>query len=195
MTRWTIFRDLLMSVDLKPEDAGGNVEIVGADPIVPGNHRLGTMSSVALTANAVAVAALWRMRTGHGQDVRTDMRESIYTIGDNSYGINLFHDTLNGSPFAMDRALRHPIRWGTDLHELKDGRWGSLSSHYEHMLYSFLDLLGCTATPEAVTAALKKWDADELEAAAIERGVAYATVLTREEWAQREQGRFSSTRR
>lgn len=181
--------DLLSSVGLKAEDGGGTVEIVGTDPIIPGRHRLGAMSSIALMGNAVAVAALWRMRTGRGQDLRVDMRRSIFMVGDNSFGIDAYHDTINGGRFALDRSWRHPIRAITDFHELRDGRWGSLSAHYEHMLFTWLKLLKSSPDPEDVSAALRTWRAEDLEEATAELGLAYATVRSREEWAENPQGR------
>lgn len=57
---------LLAEVGLSPEDAGGSVTFAGEDPIVPARHRLG--AGIGIMANAVAAAALHRLRTGQGQD-------------------------------------------------------------------------------------------------------------------------------
>ena len=70
-------RALLAEVGITPEDAGGTVEFLGEDPILPSVHRLGAASAVGMMANAVGVAAIWRMQTGREQDLRVDLRQSV----------------------------------------------------------------------------------------------------------------------
>lgn len=181
-------RNLLSSVDLTPEDSGGKIEFVGADPILPSVHRLGMMSAMTLMANAIAVAAVWRLRTGRGQDLTVDLHESVYTLGQTSFGINAFTPTLNGYPYPTDRDCRDPIRDLTAFHQLKDGRWGSFNAHHQHMLFAWLRLLKCAPYPEDFLKAARLWKSDDLEQAAIEQGLTYTTVRTREEWAKTEQG-------
>jgi hypothetical protein len=181
-------RDVLETTGVAPEDTGGDIRFLGADPILPSVHRLGTMSGVCLMANAIAVAALWRCRSGRSQDLSVDLREAVYAIGGTGFGIGAFTSTLNGYPFAEDRDSPHPIRARTEFHQLKDGRWCSLNAHYRHMLFDWLSLLKCEPYPEAVTAAVATWDSQALEDAAADRGLAFSLVRSQAEWASHEQG-------
>src|SRR5712692_721702 len=65
--------DVLASVGLDPSDCGGSVTFLGKDPILKSPWPLATMAGVALMAKAVAVADLWRYRTGKGQDLTIDL--------------------------------------------------------------------------------------------------------------------------
>lgn len=186
-------REVLKSSRIVPEDAGGTIEFAGSDPVVPSVHRLGALSAMTLMTNAVAVSALWRERTGEGQNLRVDLRTSVYAVGNPSFGIGAFASSLNGYPFPQDRDSPHPIRAVTEFHQLKDGRWGSFNAHYRHMLFSWLELLRCAPTPEAFTEAVRTWDSRDIEEAAVERGLAYSPVMSAAEWAQHEQGKLQAS--
>jgi CoA-transferase family III len=180
---------VLESTGLRIEDTGGTVTFLGEDPILPSVHRLGAMSALTLMANAVAAAALWRERSGHSQDLSVDLREAVYAIGGTDFGVGAFRSTLNGYPFVDDRDSPHPIRARTEFHQLNDGRWCSLNAHYRHMLFDWLSLLKCDPYPEAVVAAVGTWTSEALEEAAVQRGLAFSRVMSRDEWARHEQGR------
>ena len=68
---------MLKDVGLTATDSGGKLTFYGQDPIVPSPHRFGTMAAVGLAAKTVAVAALWRSRTGEGQDIHVDVRKAL----------------------------------------------------------------------------------------------------------------------
>src|SRR5262250_525883 len=55
---------VLKDVGMSTADSGGKVTYYGRDPIIPSPHRFGSMAAIGLAAKAVAVAALWRQRTG-----------------------------------------------------------------------------------------------------------------------------------
>jgi len=61
--------DVVKDVGLSTADSGGKLSFYGQNPILPSPHRLGTMASVGLAAKAIAVAALWRSRTGDSMSV------------------------------------------------------------------------------------------------------------------------------
>ena len=60
---------LLADVGLTVADSGGTLTFYGQDPIVPSSFRFGAMAAVGLAARSIALAALWRSRTGEGQDI------------------------------------------------------------------------------------------------------------------------------
>src|SRR5579862_2440692 len=60
---------VLGDVGLTAKDSGGKLTFYGQDPIVPSGFKFGAMAAVGLAARSVALAALWRSRTGEGQDI------------------------------------------------------------------------------------------------------------------------------
>src|SRR5215475_9611223 len=68
---------VLKDVGMSTADSGGKISYYGRDPIIPSPHRFGTMAAIGLAAKAVAVAALWRHRTGEGQDIAVDVRKAL----------------------------------------------------------------------------------------------------------------------
>jgi hypothetical protein len=58
--------EVLKQVGLSAQDSGGTVTFYGQDPIVPSRFRFGAMAAVALASRTIALAALWRSRTGDG---------------------------------------------------------------------------------------------------------------------------------
>src|SRR5262245_15645425 len=67
--------DVRKDVAMSTADIGGELTFYGQDPILPSPHRFGTMAALGLAARSIAVAALWRDRTGDGQDIAVDVRK------------------------------------------------------------------------------------------------------------------------
>src|SRR5215467_11917543 len=61
--------EVLNDVGLTAADSGGKLTFYGQDPIIPSPHRFGAMAAVGLAARSVALAALWKSRSGEGQDI------------------------------------------------------------------------------------------------------------------------------
>src|SRR5271168_3815943 len=72
--------ELLLAVGLSRARTGGTVSFAGEDPIVPSVHRLGACIGVPLMANAVAAAAIHRLRGGPAQDLQLDLRQAVHSI-------------------------------------------------------------------------------------------------------------------
>jgi hypothetical protein len=70
----------------------------------------------------------------------------------------------------------------------KDGRWYLPTAAYPHMVPDWLGLLGCSLNERSVTEAIAKWNAQELEDAAADRGMIGSICRTPEEWLAHEQG-------
>src|SRR5215470_19822157 len=68
---------VLKDVGMSTADSGGKISFYGRDPIIPSPFRFGSMPAIGLAAKAVAVAALWRHRTGEGQDIGVDVRKAL----------------------------------------------------------------------------------------------------------------------
>jgi hypothetical protein len=89
--------DVLASAGLDPSASGGTIRFLGKDPILKSPWPLATMAGVALMAKAVAVADLWRYRTGRGQDLTLDLRQAPHRL---CPFYDLKWELLNGYPPA-----------------------------------------------------------------------------------------------
>lgn len=111
--------DLLGSVGLQESDAGGRIEFTGADPVLPGALRLAGATSIALAAKSVAVAKIWQLRGGRGQDISMDLRTAPHRLCpfyDRKW--ELLDGYPQGDPARVDPAF------GTDrFYSTADGRW------------------------------------------------------------------------
>ena len=79
--------DLLADVGLSVADTGGRVSFTGQDPIIAARHRLGAAIGIPMMGNAVAAAAMHRLRGGSAQDLHLDLRQAIHHINP-SFGWN-----------------------------------------------------------------------------------------------------------
>jgi hypothetical protein len=61
------------AVGLAEAEGGGSVTITGKDPILSSRHRFGEVMAASQAALGIALAAIWKVQTGAGQDVTTDV--------------------------------------------------------------------------------------------------------------------------
>src|SRR5215471_20212470 len=69
--------EVLSDIGLTAADSGGKLSFYGQDPIIASPHRFGAMAAAGLTARSVALAALWKDRTGEGQDIHVEVRKAL----------------------------------------------------------------------------------------------------------------------
>src|SRR5262245_30622063 len=98
--------DVLKDVGLSSAESGGNLTFYGRDPIIPSALRFGSMAAIGLAAKAVAVAALWRSRTGEEQDISVDVRKALRRFAG---FFDLKWETINGRPPAMGEDPLNPF--------------------------------------------------------------------------------------
>src|SRR5262245_3667905 len=170
---------VLGDVGLTTDDSGGRLSFYGADPIIPSPLRFGTMAAIGLAAKSVAAAALWRARTGEGQDIHVDVRKALRRFAG---FLDLKWETINGrgptmGTFADDPFLKLPM-----FRKTRDGRHVVALNFYPKLRRAALKFLRCTDSIEAVENAILQWNADELEDAAAEAGLVLAKVRTTEEF-------------
>ena len=70
----------LKDIGLSPGDCGGEIVFTGADPILHSRIRLGACLAIPAAACGVGAAAIWKDRTGEGQNVSVDLREAVWNI-------------------------------------------------------------------------------------------------------------------
>jgi len=170
--------EVLKDVGLTAADSGGKLSFYGQDPILASPHRFGSMAAVGLAARSVALAALWKDRTGEGQDIHVDVRKALRRF----YGF--FEgkwETINGrGPAMVDR--NNPF-WEIPLfRETGDGRHVVALNVYPGLHSRALNFLNSSDSRESVNDAILQWRAAELETAAQDAGFPFAMVRTNEEF-------------
>jgi hypothetical protein len=173
--------ELLAPLALSRQDAGGEISITGGDPLFPGALRLGETFAVAAMGAAVGAAAIWRDRTGEGQDLSVDVREA-------AHGINpdlTFHPTVNGHPYPTGSATS--TRSASCRSKPATGD-GSTRQGCTHLSSSPGASSSTPARPLNRSAQPSHWGALELEDAANAEGHTVCMARTAAEWAAHPQG-------
>jgi len=170
---------VLKDVGISPEDSGGKLSFYGQDPIIPSPFRFGAMAAIGLAAKSVSVAALWRSRTGEGQDISVDVRKAFKRF------CGFFEgrwETVNGRPPTKGADALNPFMELPLFRETRDGRHVVALNIYPKIRSRALKFLRCSDSVEGVQNAIRQWRADELEDAAAEAGLVIATVRSNDEF-------------
>jgi crotonobetainyl-CoA:carnitine CoA-transferase CaiB-like acyl-CoA transferase len=169
---------VLADVGLTAKDSGGRLTFYGQDPIVPSGFKFGAMAAVGLAARSVALAALWKSRTGEGQDIHVDVRKALRRF------CGFFEgkwETINGrSPLLLPRD--NPFFELPLFRRTRDGRHVVSLNIYPGLQARALNFLRCSNSSESIGNAVLQWRAEELEAAAADAGLVFAMVRTNEEF-------------
>jgi crotonobetainyl-CoA:carnitine CoA-transferase CaiB-like acyl-CoA transferase len=169
---------VLANVGLTARDSGGKLTFYGHDPIVPSSFKFGAMAAVCLAARSVALAALWKSRTGEGQDIHVDVRKALRRFSGFFEGT---WETINGrSPLLLPRD--NPFFELPLFRRTRDGRHVVTLNIYPALQSRALNFLRCTNSTEAIGNAILQWRGEELEAAAAEAGLVFGMVRTNEEF-------------
>jgi crotonobetainyl-CoA:carnitine CoA-transferase CaiB-like acyl-CoA transferase len=175
---------LLADVGLSTASAGGEVTFTGSDPIVASRLRLGACIGLPVMGGAVAAAALWRLRTGQGQDLALDLRRAIHGISPGAF----WRPTLNGEPPPAPLVADNPFL--LDSYRTKDGRTVMVSAVYPHQVVKWCRFLDVPPDRGRVAQAVAEWEADDLEEVANDAGLPVCIIRTAREWAAHPQGRW-----
>ncbi len=186
-------------------DGGGEVTFTGEDPILRSHFRIGASMALPAMAAAVGAAAIWKDRTGQGQDAKIDLREAVYNVNPLMTPIMqmrlalgvvapddpvakgfTFTPTINGNLYQAPVGLGNPFSFVP--FRTKDGRFMNITAVYPHLLTRALTLLDCPPTREAIAAAVATWNGEELETAMFEAGVVGVMHRTTEEWLAHPEG-------
>ncbi|MFL5090591.1 MAG: CoA transferase [Xanthobacteraceae bacterium] len=153
-----------------PEAALEQVELTGAEPVLPSSFAVGTVAQTTIAAAALAAAELVRLRSGRRQRVSVAMRDAAIEFRSERYL------RVDGKPA--------PEIWDkiAGLYRCGDGRWVRLHTNFPHHRDGLLKLLRCDYDRAAVQKALQGWRAEALEQAAAEAGLAVAACRSFAEW-------------
>jgi hypothetical protein len=163
-----------------PDDL--DYEVIGGDPVLRSPHRLADGAAVARLLTGVGANELWRTRTGTAQRLVVDARHAAASL------VSFLHTR------AVDDARQPELDRGAGARLVailptRDDRHIQLHGSFNDGP-TVLDVLGLDARADidAITHAVGRRDAFELEAALIERQVCGGVVLTRDEWSTHPQG-------
>ena len=138
--------DVLQGVGLNLESAGGSIRFAGKDPIISSPLPLATMAGVGLMAKAVAVADIWRFRTGQGQDLSLNLGQVLHRLCP-------FYDRkwelLNGYAPGAPSDPASPFM-PSFMYKTRDDRWIQFINIYPRAKSAALAFLGCHDDPRAV---------------------------------------------
>ncbi len=133
--------DVLGDVGLTVADGGGKLTFYGQDPIIASPFRFGSMAAIGLAARSVALAALWKHRTGEGQDISMDVRKALIRF----YGFfDLKWETINGRPPSAWGYAGTPFFKQPMLRETRDGRHVMAMDFYPKLRARMLNFLRCS---------------------------------------------------
>ena len=202
------FADFMQRIGGGADDAGGSVRFTGADPIVRSHFRIGSAMAIPAMAAAVGAAAIWRERTGEGQDLSVDLRESVYNVNpligmvlrkQQQAGIVPPSDPLPGNfnflkPTVNGLLLQAPVGFGNPMtfvaFETKDGRFFNITGAYPHLNERGLRALNVPPGRDNIVRGFKRVNAFEFEEELNKLGGVGAVHRTREEWLQHPEGAY-----
>jgi hypothetical protein len=172
---------VVADVGMSAADSGGQLTFYGQDPIVPSRIRFATMAGIGLAAKTIAAAAVWRDRSGQGQDIHVDVPKAFRRFSGFFDGI---WETVNGRSPAMGFFDNNPFFKFPLFRETRDGRHITTLSFYPKLHQRALNFFRCSDSLESLQNAILQWRADDLETAAAEEGLVLGKVRTFEEFSK-----------
>lgn len=160
-----------------PVDA---LQLTPSSNVLPTALPIGPLAGATLGATGLAAAVLWQTRSGKLQQVGVDLRAATLAMTSATYL------RVNGQAVKS----WDPI---TGYYPVRDGRWVYLHGNFAHLRDGLLKLFGVANDPVALRKALQTWSAEDVEAAAGERGLCGVAVRTRAEWETHPQALATAT--
>ena len=156
-------------------------QLTGGDPVLPSDFKSATVAAASIAAAGLAAAELWRLRSGRRQHVAVDARAAAAAFRSERY-LRVDGRTPPGA--------WHPV---SGFYRAGDERWIQLHCNFPHHREGALRVLGCDGIRDAVTAAVAKRKAAELEDGLAAAGLCAGMVRAPAEWQQHPQARAVAT--
>jgi crotonobetainyl-CoA:carnitine CoA-transferase CaiB-like acyl-CoA transferase len=188
VTAHELLNDILAEVGDVP--ANGDVEIDGADPVLPSPLRIGEAGAATIAAAALAAARLWQIRTGRRQTVHVDVDAAAAAMRSSRYLQVVASDAAAPDEYAARQFVDfrpRAARGGAGVFPTRDGRWMYLHRVLPHHNSRICAVLECADDETDIAAAVKGWDALALEEAVVAAGACAAVVRSAAEWQTFEQ--------
>ncbi len=170
-----VVRRVWTSLGLDPA-ALAQLDLPGTKPALPSSFAVSHAAQAGIALAALAAAEVWHQRGGRRQRVSVDLRHAAIEARSDHY-------------FAIDGravAVGDPL---TGLYRCGDGGWVRIHANFAHHRDGALALLGCAASREAITAALRNQSALAFEEAASASGLPVVALRSTAEWEAHAQGR------
>ena len=126
------------------------VKITGHDPILPSPFFIGEAGAAAIAASAYAASELWRLKTGHSQQIEISVNHAAIAQRSHEY-LNV----LDGTKEDLWSLL-------SGFYQTQDNRWIQFHCNFPHHRLGVVAVLGCEDNKASVTEAVKQWNAIEL---------------------------------
>lgn len=173
-------QDLLQLVGLPMDEAGAALSFTGEEPIFRSRLRTASAMAIPIAAEALGVAALWRLRTGKRQSIVVDLKSAAAAVNSTHY------IKQSGYNIGYGFAVADPL---TGFFQAADGRWVRTVGSRPRLRDGMLELLGCANTTDAIAKAIGKWNGQELEDVCGEQRLVCTLIRTEAEWRAHPQGR------
>jgi hypothetical protein len=146
------------------------VRLTGEEPQLPSSFRVGAAAQASVAAAGLAAAQIWKLRSGHSQDLAVDMRHAVVECRSERY---LRVDDKPPPP-AWDKIA--------GIYTTRDRRFVRLHTNFRHHRDAVCKILGCKPERDDVQAALLQWDGEAFETEAYAHGGVVAMMRSHEEW-------------
>src|ERR1700753_458455 len=145
---------LLAEVGMSSADSGGRLSFYGQDPIIPSRIRFATMAGIGLAAKTIAAAAVWRDRTGQGQDIHVDVRKGFRRFAGFFQGR---WGTVNRRSLALGVLENNPFFTFPLFRETRDGRHVVTLNFYPKLHQRALNFFRCSDSVESLENSILEW--------------------------------------
>ncbi|KTD11902.1 acyl CoA transferase/carnitine dehydratase [Legionella gratiana] len=147
-----------------------NVTIIGNDPILPSPFLIGEAGAAVIAIIGYVSSELWTLRNHRAQKISVTVKDAAIAQRSHEYIKVIDGDCLD---------LWSPI---SGFYQTQDNRWIQLHCNFPHHQQGVISFLHCENNKTSVTAAVKNWQADQLEEALANLGLCAALVRTPDEW-------------
>ena len=157
-----------------------SVTVHSAPPILQTRLRAAETCASVLSAQAMLINHIWKMRTGRSQTASFDLQGASLAMQ------SVFYQRIWDYPIA----LPEPDYPTVGMYPTKDGRHVMIDGGYPLLRNGLLDLLDCGHSTKAVGQAILGWDAAALEQAIADRKLPGVMVRSQAEWLAHPQGKY-----
>jgi crotonobetainyl-CoA:carnitine CoA-transferase CaiB-like acyl-CoA transferase len=144
------------------------LDVMPHENVLPTSLPVGPCAAAVLSATGLAAAAIHARRGNAPARVRVDLRRAALA-------------TANADYLRVDGKTVKSWDTITGYYSASDA-WVYLHGNFPHLRDGLLQLLGASNDRDAVTAAVARWRADDIEREAGARGLCAVRVRRRDEW-------------
>lgn len=161
------------------DDVSSKIRFFGSAPSFDSPHKLTVSAAAAIGGYALGIEAWWHLATGEHQTIGIDWMQAASALNPGHF--------QRQSGYSLP-ALSLLTELKADFYRTRDARWFFPIGSYPHLRDGVLDLLQCANSADALSTAIGRRDADELEKAFADRKLPGIYARSSEEWRAHPQG-------